>query len=343
MIQTTSIRTGVIGAGLMGYWHADTVHKAGGQLVAVVDPNIDVAQGLAKQYRSVKTFSTTEQMIEEVPLDILHICTPSNTHQSIAEKAIDAGIHVLIEKPVTPKGSDTEALLERASRRGVLLCPIHQFLFQDGVRNAKAWLPRIGELVHLEATFCSAGGMSLTPGLQDAVVADILPHPLSLMQGFLPNGILPEDWTGVKPRLGEFRGMGEIGGISASMFISMHGRPTECGFRVVGTQGTIHLDLFHGYGFYESGAVSKVKKIFRPFDLATKRLGAATVNLGRRVLRGESAYPGLQQLVSAFYRAVRTHAPLPISEVNTLAVARIRDALIGKSGVAAEALVYQGS
>lgn len=65
----------------------------------------------------------------------------------------------------------------------------------DGVFKASELLPRIGRLVHMEGTLCSAGGAGLvsagttnqTP--LDEIVRDILPHPLSLMQAFLPNGL----------------------------------------------------------------------------------------------------------------------------------------------------------
>lgn len=121
--------------------------------------------------------------------------------------------------------------------------------------------------------------------------------------------------------------MTEVGGVTVSVMISLRSRPTQCTLKVFGASGTIHLDLFHGYAFIEPGAVSKERKILRPFDLAVRRLAAASMNLGKRVLSCEPAYPGLTRLVSELYEAVRTGQRSPISTEALLNVAQVRDIL----------------
>lgn len=183
-------------------------------------------------------------------------------------------------------------------------------------------------MIHLEATFSSAGGAGQGDKQLDAIVADILPHPLSVMQIFLPHGLLPDKWITVRPRPGELRAVAAISGLSLSLFISMQARPPECALRIVGATGTIHADLFHGYSFIEAGQVSKARKVLRPFDLALRRLGAAAINLTQRAVRKEMAYPGLQRLVTLFYHAVQTHGDPPIASEAIINIARVRDALI---------------
>jgi len=336
MRQGRSVRAVIVGGGLMGRWHAAGIRKARGSLLGVVDVDERMAGELAGRYPPAESFSDFETLLGRIAFDIVHVCTPVDTHQHLAKRALEAGVNVLIEKPATPQRSDTERLLELAAARGVLVCPVHQFAFQDGVMKARARLPRIGQLVHLEATFCSAGGVGLADELQNAVLADILPHPLSLMQEFLPGAALPENWLTIKPQVGELRALAEMSGVTLSIFISMQARPTVCALQILGTRGAIHIDLFHGYTFLESGAVSKVTKVLRPFDLAARRFGAATVNLGRRLLAGETAYPGLQRLIASFYEAVRTNGPSPISEEKTIGVARAREVLIERAALVRE-------
>ena len=122
--------------------------------------------------------------------------------------------------------------------------------------------------------------------------------------------------------------MTEIGGVTASILISLQARPTQCTLKIFGATGTIHLDLFHGYAFIEPGAVSKERKILRPFDVAARRLVAASINLGKRALSREPAYPGLTRLVTEFYEAVRTSQSSPISTEGMLNIARVRDILM---------------
>ena len=329
-----SLRIGIAGAGLMGRWHADAAQKSGARVMAFADPGIDRAASLATRYSDAKAFAEVESMLEQVDLDALHICSPGPTHYPIAETAIAAGLHLLIEKPMGLTAEDTERLLERAGRREVLVCPVHQFIFQDGVLKAQELLPQIGRLVHLEATICSAGGAALPEAQLDSIVADVLPHPLSLMQCFLPGKLSPEKFLALRSGAGELRVFGEVTGVSFSFFVSMNARPTTNSFRLVGTEGTIHLDLFHGYAFMQPGQVSRKRKITNPFEFSLRNLSAATANLSQRAKRREPAYPGLRQLVSSFYQAVLTKSPSPISPADTILIAKVRDHLIQTAGLA---------
>ncbi len=326
--KTTSLRGGIVGAGLMGGWHAKAVRKAGGQVSAVADLDLGLARRLAAGYRGAQSFSDVGRMLNETSLDVLHICSPLSTHRSVAEQAIAAGVNVMIEKPLTQTSAETVHLYTEAAERGVLVCPVHQFIFQDGALKAKEWLSQIGRLVHINAVTCSAGGAGLAPEQLDIIASDILPHPLSLMQMFLSGSLSAHHWKAVRPRGGELRISGEVAGTSLSIFISMNGRPTTNSFQIIGTDGTIHLNLFHGYAFMESGTVSRARKIGHPFESALRSLSAATINLGRRTARGETAYPGLQRLVNSFYTAIRTKSQPPITSEEAIAIARVRDSLI---------------
>lgn len=320
----------------MGHWHAKAIKRAGGRLRAVMDSNLEAAQRLAANCRDAESFSDIEQMLNRINLDVLHVCTPLHSHSRIAKLAIEFGLNVIVEKPITPMAIDTERLFEQAADRGVLICPVHQFIFQNGVQMAIELLPRIGQLVHIGGVICSAGERGPACEQSDTIVADILPHPLSLMQIFLPTGLCEKNWVISRPVLGELRASSEISGVSLSIFISMNVRPTECSFQVAGTDGTIHIDLFHGFAFMEPGKVSKTKKVIHPFELAIRRWSAATINLGQRVVHWESAYPGLNQLISLFYRAVCKEVVAPISREDAVAVARSRDRLLQNSNFKTE-------
>ncbi|MCZ6766806.1 MAG: Gfo/Idh/MocA family oxidoreductase [bacterium] len=340
---STPLRAGLTGTGLMGYWHAANIKAAGGRLVAVADPDTESARRLAGRYRNVAVFSDDQQMLVECDLDVLHVCTPLPSHREIAEHAIEAGVDLLIEKPLVPTAADTEQLLARAVKRNLLVCPVHQFAFQTGVRKAREQLARIGRIVQIRGVFHSAGGAGSPVERLDSIVADILPHPLSIMQIFVTGGVPCEEWVTARAAPGEFFAICETPGMTLSVLVSMSARPTECSFRIVGTEGTIHLDLFHGFSFVVPGAVSKGRKIVHPFDLAGRRLSAAALNLARRTLRRETAYPGLRELIGLFYDAVRSRSDAPVSHEDTLCVARARDQLIRCAGLRANQQEQLGS
>ncbi len=328
--RQTGLKAGIIGAGLMGRWHAEAIRKVGGNLIAIVDTDATAAQRLARRFPGAEIFSTVESLLQQPQLDVLHICTPLPTHTGIAEAAIAVGTHLLVEKPLTSTAAETERLYQLAAKRRLLLCPVHQFLFQDGVQKAEHLLSGIGNLVHLEATICSAGGRGVDPIELDSIIADVLPHPLSLLQLFLPSK-LPIEWKTLRPRPGEFRALGQESTVTVAIFISMNARPTSCSFQLKGTEGTIYIDLFHGYAYKQLGKVSKGRKILQPFDASVRQLWAATANLTKRAIHRTVAYPGLEQLVHFFYQAVRTTSPPPILPEDVLAIAHTRDWLLEKA------------
>lgn len=326
--ETAVLKTGIVGAGLMGRWHLDAVQKLGGRVTAVCDLDFSVAERLAGLAAGATAFADLASMLAEAAPDVLHICTPTPTHVPFIEQAVAAGVHVLVEKPLAPSGAESERLYELAAERGVLVCPVHQFPFQQGALKAKAHLTKIGRLVQLKAVIRSAGGAGQAEPALDQIALDILPHSFSLIQSFLTPDLTAVSWGCQRPSPGELRVWGAYEGISLGIEVSLHGRPPTNMFEIVGTNGTIHLDLFHGYSFIEPGNVSRIRKITHPFDLAARRFLAAGMNLAQRSIRRESAYPGLRELTRLFYTAVQNNGPSPISPAEAISAAHARDNIL---------------
>jgi predicted dehydrogenase len=333
------LRAAIAGAGLMGYWHARSAVRAGGLLVGVFDLEASAAARLARQFGGVRPCSSLTQLLEETRCDVLHICTPPATHFDLASSALKRGIHLIIEKPMTPRAPETERLYSQAAERQLLVCPVHQFIFQRGVQKARSALPSIGRLLHVAATFCSAGAEGKNAQFANSVVADILPHPLSLMRFFSPASLDAGEWVLHRPCDGELRATLFHERLSGSILISMHGRPTTASLLLLGTRGTIHVDLFHGFCVIECGTVSRLQKILHPFQFAAQTFAAATGNLARRSWTAESAYPGLRELISSAYNAVRGVAPQPIPREEACTLARVRDEILRGSGLALEGAI----
>jgi predicted dehydrogenase len=294
----------IVGAGLMGSWHARAVRRAGGRVLMVVDSDRTKAASLAARYSGACVASSLEAALADAGVRIVHVCTPLSTHVPIAGAALEAGRHVLMEKPFAPSAGATRELLELARTRGCLAAPVHQFLFQRGVDEALRRCGQVGPLRHLLLTICSAGAAGHPSSRADQIAAEILPHPLSLVGLFLPGSLAEGRWAGERSAPGEWRVNGVAGGAGIQIVISMGGRPTVNELRLVGERGTVHVDLFHGYAVTEPGTVSRTRKILRPLDLAARQGLRASTNLVARAVRGEAAYPGLNALVRHFHRAV---------------------------------------
>lgn len=332
-----AVRALVVGAGLMGHWHARELGRAGGVLAGIVDPDGQRARNLARVRRIDATYDRLQDALADVAPEVVHLCTPLEAHEQLAHAAIRSGAHVLVEKPMTQDAVGTERLLEAASSRRLMACPVHQYLFQPGVQAASRMLRAVGPLLHIDFTACSAGGVGRDAATGHRIVAEILPHPISCLERLLSEAGPPARsaeelvWTSAQPKPGELRATGRGDGLTVSLLISLDGRPTRNELRLIGARGTVHLNLYHGYGTLERRSVSRSAKVVQPFALSAATVLATGANLVRRAARREPAYPGLRELICRFYAAARESGRPPIDNREALVVARVRDRLLAAS------------
>jgi predicted dehydrogenase len=313
----------------MGRWHAYYARRLGAEVAAVVDPASAAAQALARAAGGAGVFAEVGAMLAAVRPAAMHICTPLASHTALALEAVEAGVHALIEKPLTPDAGQARALLERARQKSVHVCPVHQFAFQQGVARAARALPGMGEPLHAHFTICSAGGGAKAGPELDAIVADILPHPFSVLQALWPgNPLRAADWTASSGHNGELRVQGRAGAVAVDVYVSMHARPTRCDLDILCSEGSIQLNFFHGYAVVRRGRPSRMDKISQPFRYAGKSAAIAAMNLASRALRREMAYPGLGNLIGRFYETLGIAGESPISAQDTLAAAILREHVI---------------
>ncbi|MBI3529575.1 MAG: Gfo/Idh/MocA family oxidoreductase [Betaproteobacteria bacterium] len=327
--DNSSIRVAVVGAGLMGRWHAYAAQRLGAEVAAIVDCAPDAALSLAQGTERAAVFTEIGAMLEAVRPHVVHICTPVPSHLPLTLQVIEAGAHALVEKPLTHFAAQTQVLLQKAHEKGVHVCPVHQFGFQSGVARAAKALNGLGDVLHANFTICSAGGGVRTGAALDHIVGDILPHPFSILQTLWPgNSLQAQGWTANSRRNGELHVQGSTGGIAVSLYVSMYARPTRCDLDILCSGGSIHLNFFHGYAIVRHGKPSRMDKVAQPFLFAGKTFAIAAINLAGRALRREMAYPGLSTLIGRFYAAARGADDNPISAQATLAAAIVREHII---------------
>lgn len=326
-------RIAIIGAGQMGRWHLHTARKLGAQVVGVIDPDMAAARRLAGGVRRCLAAVDLTALLGQTRLDAAHVCTPLESHLSLGLDLVAAGIHALIEKPMVDNAADTRRLVAAAARSGTLLCPVHQYANQPCVTRAAAMLPRLGPLKRLDLTICSAGGGAEAGSKLDDILADILPHPLSLIQRLVPSADLANvQWVVLHPAAGEVLVVAQHARVLLNIFISLASRPTCFTTVLQCCRGSVVLDGFHGYAVVRSGAVSRMAKITRPFAESVQGLGAALTNLTLRALRQELAYPGLREVIGRFYTSIqqRDERLLPTSAGDTIALAVARDNIVSQ-------------
>lgn len=111
------------------------------EIVAVCDPDRARAERVAKQFEVPRMLHDFEALLGERELDIVDVCTPPHQHFAHASRALEAGKHVVCEKPLVGSLAEVDALAELERRSGRRLMPIFQYRFGAGLQK----------LVHLVA------------------------------------------------------------------------------------------------------------------------------------------------------------------------------------------------
>lgn len=127
-------RVGVIGVGHLGQHHARLYTELlGTQLVGVVDENEARAAAIGDNL-GVPYYTNFEEFIKKARPDAVSVVVPTSLHYEIAKKALENGIHVLIEKPVTTTVREAEDLLNVAAKRDLVLQVGHVERFNSAVQ-----------------------------------------------------------------------------------------------------------------------------------------------------------------------------------------------------------------
>ncbi|MBN1997192.1 Gfo/Idh/MocA family oxidoreductase [candidate division KSB1 bacterium] len=133
----TKLRTGLIGCGRVAHLHAASLQKLDSSLfTAVCSRNRQRSTNFGKQY-SVSAFTDVEEMIDRSKLDMVIICTPHPFHAFPAVTAANAGVHVLVEKPLASSLKDCDAMIYAADKAGVLLGTMSQRRWYAPVQRVK--------------------------------------------------------------------------------------------------------------------------------------------------------------------------------------------------------------
>lgn len=312
----------------MARWHLRAARAAGARPTVFVDINPSARERLARQAPGVATSACLGDWARQV--DVAHVCTPVETHSALVGELLGSGVNVFVEKPLARTAEEVRALTSRAEQGGVLLCPTHQYAFQSGLRWAMAELPRMGRLRRIDFDICSAGAVGPFAGRFMDVIGEILPHPLSILQAVLPASHIGDvDWSVRSGDSGrEILATAHVDEVLVSLFISNSARPTCFRTRLQADLGSLEVDGFQGGCIRLPERSSRAAKLLSAYERAGRMAMGATRTLSERVIHGETAYPGLRELVRRFYAALNGGAP-PITMAQMVEAATARDNLLG--------------
>jgi predicted dehydrogenase len=346
------LRVALVGCGKAAENHVREIRKlAGASIAAACDVEPLMAEQLAVRYAIPQQYSDLEAMLDAERPDVVHITTPPASHLSIAVKALDAGCHVFVEKPLTPCYADSLTLVRHATRRNRKLTIGYGYYFDPIARALRDLMAEgvLGDPVHVESFL----GYALSGQFGSCVVADrnhwvhrlpgklahnLIDHLLNKIAEFVseqatvharawqregggdPTSSLPD----------ELRIMVLDGDRSAYGTFTSHARPIAHFLNVYGTKHTARLDFELGTITLSGSATlpGALGRLSRTFGEGVQCLREGRKNVVRFV-RGEyHALAGLNFLINAFYQSIRHDRTVPFAYADMLKVAAMTDAVV---------------
>jgi len=125
------------------------------ELVATCDKDEELAKRVAERCHINKYYADLSQMLNREQLDVIDISTPPNTHATLSIEAMDAGCHVLVEKPMALSVKEADEMVSASKRNQVKLCVAHNNLFDPMVMRAESIISQggIGDLTGMDIVF----------------------------------------------------------------------------------------------------------------------------------------------------------------------------------------------
>ena len=243
-------RVAVIGCGYWGVNYVRVVREvADAELVAICEPRLERLRQVGARYPDTDLVPDLDTLLDREDVDAVVIATSATTHYDVARRCLEAGKHVLVEKPLATTSPDGQELVRMADEQGLTLMVGHTFVYNAAVAKLKEYVDEgaLGEMYYLYARRTNLG-----PVRSDVnALWDLAPHDISIFGHLL--GAAPE-WvsaTGVSVlRNGRedvgFITLGYPGGLIGNIHVSWADPDKVRELVVVGSKRRVAFDDVSG-------------------------------------------------------------------------------------------------
>jgi predicted dehydrogenase len=175
----------------LGYWGPNFIRNLNEIDEAETSYVCDVDEGrlekMNRRYPAIRATRHYAEILASPDVDVVILATPVSTHYPLGMAAIEAGKHVLIEKPLASNSEEARALVEAARERGVIAAVDHTFLYTGAVRKLRSLIAdgSVGDLCYIDSVRVNLGIFQ-----QDVdVMWDLAVHDLSIIDFLIGNGL----------------------------------------------------------------------------------------------------------------------------------------------------------
>jgi predicted dehydrogenase len=174
-----------------GYWGPNLARNVAEspdmRLMALCERDPVCGAAFSQRFPGVPVRTELDEVLADPDIDAVLIATPPATHYELVRRSLEAGKHVLVEKPLATTSADALHLVQLADRNGLVLMPGHTFVYSPAVNTIRSLLTDgiIGEVY-----FVTSARMNLGKYQRDGVVTDLAPHDLSILMYWLDEPVV---------------------------------------------------------------------------------------------------------------------------------------------------------
>lgn len=150
------LRVAVIGTGFVGRVHVENIRRqTDAEVVAIADQTADLAAQFGRALGIPRAVGDYRELLRDPAIDAVHICTPNKTHYPIARDAIEAGKHVLCEKPLAMTAAEAARLVDLAVSKGVVHATSYNLRFYPNVAQMRRMVEtgQVGEILAVQGSY----------------------------------------------------------------------------------------------------------------------------------------------------------------------------------------------
>ena len=333
----------LIGAGHIARQHLACLRELPGvEIAGVCDLSPATAESAAERFNIARWFTDSNVMLETVRPDVVHVTTPPGSHFALASTALNAGAHVVVEKPVTATYDELVTLAERSRQTGRALVEDYNYIYNSATRRILDLIESgdFGQVVHVEVfitlDILGKGSPFIDPNaphpclaLKGGAIADFLTHLASLAHAFVgAHRVAYPIWSKRESSplpYDEFRAVIEAERGTACLGFSGRAQPDAFWLRVYGTKMNAVANLFETRLTLDHlrGGPKPLRPLWNSMSEAIAIKRSAFGSLTRKLSGGPGAYEGLWELLARSYQAFQSGKTPPIDlkdvlEVNAL-------------------------
>lgn len=182
----------------LGYWGPHLVRNLQSlsqcKETVVFDLDARRVESMVERFPAVRGCESFDRIVADASVEAVVIATPVTTHFQLAQRALDAGKSVLVEKPLATKGADARRLVDLAMQRGVLVMAGHTFLYSPAVGWLKKAIQRgdLGDIAYVQSSRVNLG----IHQSDVSVITDLAPHDISILLYWLEDRVVEVSASG---------------------------------------------------------------------------------------------------------------------------------------------------